>query len=985
MSSSLSKIHHSYKSESFIFIAVFLFYLAAAVIFTWPVADNIRSIQAGAGADNIQVVGKIINQGHDLNSLSLFNQIVNPIVNLRFNTITIYTYLYRIFGMPFGFNLYWLFSFLASGLGVFYLTRHLLNKRADAGSGERSFLGLVDIAALVAGFIYAFAPAHMAWARGFGGATHTEWIPLTTLFVLLFLERVSLKYFLLSALSFLFLFEGEPHFAAFYLLFLIPLLGYYGYRYRERLKLLRWKYYLPALLIIGVVLLWSYWPLIKTAISEGNYLDPGIDQVINYSNDLLSPFIPVGTHPWWGNLFIPLRERFTGNPVGSSTYVGIAVLFLLIWSLTKVKIKAARFWGWCGIGFYVLSMGPFLHVAGLIKPLIPLPYLFVYKYLPFFDNIRVVNRLVVIAMLCLAIAAGYALYDLMTRHGRQLLKRTAAVLLVIFIGIEYLAIPFPTTNLTLPPFYEQLKRDNDNYAVLEIPSANSYAYAARVYFYQSLHRKEVVGGLSFARKIPGKYDEEKNTPIIRELLYLLPGKGEIRDILNYDPRQLAPYIFNIWDIRYLILNKDLLNDDLPEYTDEEYRQTRDYIEKSLKLKPYYEDATLVAYQTEMAENGDTKYLAIENQTGWEKPISENDRTARVMRDGAVVSLYTGTTNTQTSWLSMEFISDRAQLISYRVGEEAVGETYYIWPGYNMLTLPITTESTGDHKITFSLKDTDNITTGDYLRVKLLALSDQPALVDAFPICQPISINDPGQINLPTYALPELAFSDSQEINLYILPFWKQLVEGSQGSGRDWLLAQDIFNADYYRRAVGNALTLPNDDGRLTLDQNNLPKYYSRYAERFFDQWQPEALVKKNKLLTVNFNITVDPFSPLPAIVPPGWRSVNVRTDEVTERQLKGESTLWLYQPVDQPESSVLSFSVRGLLPMMKIAVEYNDEILGSTTVSLADTVMTVPLPLLNRGWHKINFRVYQNNRELIVHGSEPDTLIYISNLAIGQL
>lgn len=96
-------------------------------------------------------------------------------------------------------------------------------------------------------------------------------------------------------------------------------------------------------------------------------------------------------------------------------------------------------------------------------------------------------------MLGYSVLAGYGLSELLKyKVEKKALIYTIVSFLMIF---EYLCIPYPTTQITVPEFYYKISNDTDNYALLEIPQNSNAAHMNFTYlYYQTIHQKPLVGG-----------------------------------------------------------------------------------------------------------------------------------------------------------------------------------------------------------------------------------------------------------------------------------------------------------------------------------------------------------------------------------------------------------------------------------------------------------------------------------------------------------
>ncbi len=146
-----------------------------------------------------------------------------------------------------------------------------------------------------------------------------------------------------------------------------------------------------------------------------------------------------------------------------------------------------------GVAFAVLSLGPWLRVAGRGRPelRVPLPYLVLQK-VPGFNVMRTPGRFMLIGSAGFAVAAGFGAAALVRRRpGHAGLILTAAAGLAL---AECWPRPWPQSPVPqVPEFYRTLARDPGAFAVLDLPHAwhgrsdNASAYM----LYQLTHRKPI--------------------------------------------------------------------------------------------------------------------------------------------------------------------------------------------------------------------------------------------------------------------------------------------------------------------------------------------------------------------------------------------------------------------------------------------------------------------------------------------------------------
>ncbi|MFH0853277.1 MAG: hypothetical protein V1853_02625 [bacterium] len=576
-------------------------YTVLTLLLTYPVILNINSEIAGLGSDSHQTVADVIHFSEELKALGFWGSIQEIITHVRIDTVSIVSYLNTVVDVTLAYNLYWLFSFIAASYGAFALTRFLI-RETFATTKEKVTERLITYASFMAGLIYGFAPIHFIWGMGFRGSTHIEWIPLTTLFILKAIRFQKLRYVFGAAIFFIFLAVNEIHFIAFYLLFLPPLLWWYLRKYPSFWRNLAFiRNCAIGIGVIAVIFIIISASFLKIASSENNYLNPGIKSAIAYSNDALSLLTPPFTHTLIGPLFADVRNSFTGNEFEHSAYVGIVVLSLAILVLIYRKSRDSIFWAVGAFSFYILSIGPFLHFGGVVEPKIPLPYLLLHHFLPYFNNIRSVDRIAVISMMCFAVAAAYGFVYLVQRfrlalHGQHIL----VILLSGFIIFEFFALPYPTTSLDYPHFYNSLRQEPGDFAILEIPSSTNYRSAAKSQYYRSIHGKKMINFFQPARFNPENplYVRNISIPILKSLLYSFP-RGS--DIVTSLPISLANAdantgVLQYYDVRYIILHKNYLGSADDEIELDDFIRIRNFLRNYVHTEEIYQDSDLIAYK-----------------------------------------------------------------------------------------------------------------------------------------------------------------------------------------------------------------------------------------------------------------------------------------------------------------------------------------------------------------------------------------------------
>lgn len=471
---------------------------------------------------------------------SAFNQVLTVILINFFQVHTIY-------------SLLWLLSFILAAFGAFLLIRYLTNN---------------DYAAFLSGLIFAFTPYHFLHGLGHVGATTIQWIPFCALYFMKIFREGGMKNCILAGIFYALVALSDFQYLVFVGLFIVLLFLYEHaicFHTHPGCRLGACTSILKKYLIIGIVAFSIILPLtisdIQVASSGNNFLKPAPGEAIKYSTDLLSFFLPSVLHPVFGGIVTPVYAGFTGNASEHTTYIGYAVLGLSLFALwVRREDPVVRFWAGIAVLFSVFSMGPVLHIAGrtvftVFEVSVPLPHIILYYFVPFVENSRTTGRFFIVAALAFAVLAGYGCSELMKKHETK--KILITLLLCALIIFEYLSIPFPVSPVDQPEFYTTIGKDPERYALLEIPITSDYHAGVKIIYYQTIHKKPVVGG-QYARMPAEARDFEKNTPFINQLTYMLPQQ---KDIFDFNTSETGNAILSKYNIRYVILHTRYLTSD----------------------------------------------------------------------------------------------------------------------------------------------------------------------------------------------------------------------------------------------------------------------------------------------------------------------------------------------------------------------------------------------------------------------------------------
>lgn len=454
------------------------------------------------------------------------------------------------------YNMTLLLTFVLSGYAMYLLARE--------------FTGHTG-AAFIAGLVFAFCPYRLSQSTAHISLAATQWLPLFMLYLVRTMRACSVRAAVLSGV-----FLALSGLECWHFLTFAGLLGglYAGYSLLFERE--RWRWRTVALLILAVVVCAALTaPLLIPVVREhlsasgASYALP--TELAGESTDLLAHIMPSRLHPLWGQRLAGVYERFVANQRWIA-FVGYVVLALSIYVALR-RVRGTGFWLIGAGGFALLALGRDLTTGGVVHPWLFMPYRLVDDWL-LFRMLRHPDRFNLMVMLCLAVVVGPACADLARRLPGW---RGTAVLLALtgLILFEYLALPYPTTDPTVSPFYHELARDPADYAIVELPMGRQRA--KEYMYFQAVHGKRLVEGM-VARTPPDAYAFIEADPLLSLLRLGQPVNSSALDVAARR-QALADQSF-----RYFVLHKEYL----PAETLESWGAL-------LGPEPVYEDDELIVY------------------------------------------------------------------------------------------------------------------------------------------------------------------------------------------------------------------------------------------------------------------------------------------------------------------------------------------------------------------------------------------------------
>jgi hypothetical protein len=387
-------------------------------------------------------------------------------------------------GIILTFNLLIIGSFILTAYSTFLLVRYL--------TGDSR-------AAFVSGFIFAFSPFQMARVVSmFGIVTSGMWIPFYVLFFIKAIRGGLTFDLVLAPLVLILTLISNPYYAIFLGMFSVIYSFYYPLSNKS---LILCRILLRRLFFMGCLTVLFFLPLAWVLLTHWSK-DFQVDIRLSpeFGADLMAFFIPSIHHSLWGDSVKSIYyTHFTGNPVEQTVYIGYIVLLLSSIALIKTSEKETHIWSLLSVIFFVLSLGPFLHINGEsslkvdgISIMLPLPS-YLLHFLPVLSAMRASSRFSIMLMLSLAVIAGYGMRHLLTRlKGRLGVLGLFLGIIGIAICLEFSIVPLPLADARIPRVYETIATEGSKGGtLLDVPL---YWFMTKYEYYQTAHLKRLFIG-----------------------------------------------------------------------------------------------------------------------------------------------------------------------------------------------------------------------------------------------------------------------------------------------------------------------------------------------------------------------------------------------------------------------------------------------------------------------------------------------------------
>ena len=428
-------------------------------------------------------------------------------------------------------NLLRLLSTFLTGVGMYLLAREVTRN---------------SIASLFAAIAFAFCPFRMLRPFGHINFESTQWLPFALWAFIRMADTKRTLYALLTGLFFALAYYCDQYYVIFLALSFLLILAYGIWRFSE------WRTYRLAILLLlaGAFALLFLFPVtvrffheeeVKEADTEGANLR--LSRLISASGgDYFRPANAALQNLFHVAKFQRTEERMALTP----GWTVLALASVGLWFSFKNRERRINLWVPVALGFFLLSLGPYLTIRGFSSDpagqRILLPFYLMSK-IPYANNARIATRFAVMVSLALALPAAYAVSLILTKlKGRS--GGILALILFALLVLESIAIPVPMIAFDPPAVFYKLGKIQAEEVMISVPF-DFDAFSSHNLLYQIIHKRKVLNG-RISRRPWAQLNYFSGIPITRSLHNL--------NFTNVaEDREMAPVFRKFFNVRYLTL------------------------------------------------------------------------------------------------------------------------------------------------------------------------------------------------------------------------------------------------------------------------------------------------------------------------------------------------------------------------------------------------------------------------------------------------
>jgi hypothetical protein len=280
--------------------------------------------------------------------------------------------------------------------------------------------------------------------------------------------------------------------------------------------------------------------------------------------DLLAYLVPNPTSRWLGWVASDWLATGRGGFVENVAAIPWTATFAVAVALLYAGLRLPRYWVVLTCGAALLSLGPFISLAGW-QTYVPTPWSLL-RYFPVIGATRTPARISILVMLGAAVLLAFAVRALRAQSKRPWLPSTVVA---SFLLLELLPAPRELHPATAPSFYKLIAADPRPVRVLTLPfglrdgTSSHGNFSAATQYFQTVHEKGLIGGYlsRLRRKDVETYRRSTRLSVLMDLSAGRPVSPERMERAIERAHLYPPRL----DVGYVIVHTGLVSPQLVAY------------------------------------------------------------------------------------------------------------------------------------------------------------------------------------------------------------------------------------------------------------------------------------------------------------------------------------------------------------------------------------------------------------------------------------
>ena len=299
--------------------------------------------------------------------------------------------------------------------------------------------------------------------------------------------------------------------------------------------------------------------------------------------DLLALVLPHAEHPLMPQVVRTALAQHPGGLIEQSASLSIVALLVIGLAWWRTSWRPSMRWFAAAMVFALMTMGPFIHVAG-VNTYIPTPWTLL-RYLPVISDARMPSRMAIVATMAVAMLFAAALSTWTSRAGKA--RPWVLVAVAMLLCVDLFPAPRRLYSAGVPEIYQRIAQDPRPVSVLELPIgvrdglASLGNFTALAQFFQTVHEKRLIGGY-LSRTTPRRREFHISHPVLGPLI-ALSGNMPVTLAQRLETQAAAAAFVREVDLGYVVINHRDASPALEQFAVDVFKLTRVQGDRDLSL------------------------------------------------------------------------------------------------------------------------------------------------------------------------------------------------------------------------------------------------------------------------------------------------------------------------------------------------------------------------------------------------------------------